>query len=132
VEAGVTTLLSWSLPPVAESVSAVRHRLSAHLGALPQDVIDDAVLATSEVVTNAILHGEGPVAVTVGHEGGVVRVEVTDAGASVPLPRQGHDDEDDGGRGLWIVDCLATRWGVLPRGPGPGKTVWFELGEAAD
>jgi serine/threonine-protein kinase RsbW len=92
-----------------------------------QDQADDAVLATSELVTNAIVHGEGAVTVHVWYGSTVLRVEVTDQGEATPVARHDHHDAADSGRGLMIVDMLATSWGVLPRAGGPGKTVWFEL-----
>ena len=117
----------WVLPPKRASASLARQRLSALMATHPQEETDDAVLATSELVTNAIVHGEGVVTVHVWHGSTVVRVEVTDQGEATPVPRYGHHDAADSGRGLMIVDMLATRWGVLPSAGGPGKTVWFEL-----
>ncbi len=69
---------------------------------------------TSEVVTNALLHGSGPVTFGVDCGSVRVRVEVGDDNALRPeVPDQ--DDEDDhaeGGRGMLIADALATEWGV--------------------
>jgi hypothetical protein len=53
------------------------------------------------------------------------RVEVTDASADSPSPRDAAADEDSG-RGLALVENLARRWGVRAA-PGGGKTVWFEV-----
>jgi serine/threonine-protein kinase RsbW len=130
-EADLTPSLSWSLPPRADSVGAVRRLLRTLLVTLPDAKLDDVVLAASEVVTNAVLHGDGMVTFAVSGQPGVVRVEVTDDGGAVPRPRSDRTEGDEGGRGLLIVDAVATRWGVSPRRPGPGKTVWFEMGESA-
>jgi anti-sigma regulatory factor (Ser/Thr protein kinase) len=124
----MTTSLSLSVPPEARSVGVVRRRLKAHLTTLARTDLDDAVLAVSELITNAVLHGDGPVEVRVSHRPGVLRVEVTDDGGAVPLPRHASPG-DERGRGLHIVDAVTSRWGVAPKRPGPGKTVWFEIRE---
>ncbi len=54
-----------------------------------------------------------------------LRVEVYDAGAHTAPQRRAHDLEALGGRGLELVDALASRWSTL-RGP-DGRVVWFEL-----
>src|SRR5688572_17879620 len=63
--------LQWTLPPGPEAVSAVRHRLHALLVDLPHVQLDDVLLVASEVVTNAVLHGDGPVAIRVSMRGRV-------------------------------------------------------------
>lgn len=53
-----------------------------------------------------------------------VRIEVSDArGERLPEGRDTGSVED-GGRGLLLVDALATEWGTAPRPGAPGKTVW--------
>jgi serine/threonine-protein kinase RsbW len=96
---------------------------------LPTSRLDDVQLAASEVVTNAVLHGDGPVVCRVWLGVNVVRMEVADDGEEVPRLRGDLVDDGEGGRGLRIVDALASRWGVTPKRPGPGKTVWFESGQ---
>jgi hypothetical protein len=54
-----------------------------------------------------------------------VRVEVDDGSGDLPELRHPASDEVHG-RGILLVESLATRWGVLPRAA--GKTVWFEVG----
>jgi anti-sigma regulatory factor (Ser/Thr protein kinase) len=122
--------VQWTLPAGPEAVGTVRHRLHALLGGQPHVSLDDVVLAASEVVTNAVLHGEGPVDVQISMRGPVLRVEVTDDGEPVPVHGPELDEDAESGRGLFIVDVLASRWGVVPTSPGPGKTVWFEMGQA--
>jgi anti-sigma regulatory factor (Ser/Thr protein kinase) len=82
------------------------------------------VLTASEVVANAVLHGAGPITVWVWPGSRGLRVEVTDNGGGTP---QLIDPREEGGRGLFIVDQIADRWGVNPSDQGPGKTVWFEI-----
>jgi anti-sigma regulatory factor (Ser/Thr protein kinase) len=88
-------------------------------------VVDTVELLTSEVVTNAIVHGRsGPqLAVTV--DDGVVRVAVQDMSPELPVRRLGHVD-DVSGRGVVIVEKLASAWGV-ERDRNGSKQVWFEV-----
>ena len=85
---------------------------------------DGAAVMTSELVTNALLHGTGPITLGVDCGPAQVRVEVGDADPRRPaLPAA--DDASESGRGLLIVDALARSWGVDDASP--GKTVWFEI-----
>jgi anti-sigma regulatory factor (Ser/Thr protein kinase) len=88
--------------------------------------IDPAILAllVSEVVANAVEHGSPPIAVSVDWDGARLRVEVHDCAPAMPVRRQ-PDHDDDGGRGIWLVDRNASAWGV-EQADG-GKSVWFEL-----
>ena len=91
---------------------------------------DLAALIVSELVTNAICHGEGPARVGVSHAGGDLRVEVHDFGERRPVRRRpGADDE--AGRGLALVDGLVElqggRRGICEDGSGPGKTVYVVI-----
>jgi anti-sigma regulatory factor (Ser/Thr protein kinase) len=88
------------------------------------ECLDAAVLMTSEVVTNALRHGQGDVRLAVGADHALVRVEVGDDAPTRPVPRSADTDAESG-RGLLIVDALASDWGVLQAAP--GKTVWFEV-----
>jgi serine/threonine-protein kinase RsbW len=109
-------------------VGIVRHRLHRLLVDLPHVQLDDVLLAASEVLTNAVLHGDGLVAMRVSMQGPVLRVEVSDDGDSVPAYDVDCAEDAESGRGLFIVNVLAHRWGVAPNDPAPGKTVWFEMG----
>ncbi|MDX6284499.1 MAG: hypothetical protein QOH03_5570 [Kribbellaceae bacterium] len=86
--------------------------------------LDTAVLLTSEVVTNAVLHAGTPAHLTVWVDPTLIRVQVSDESVEVPSPVEA-DEEATGGRGLAMVALLANRWGVETRAT--GKTVWFEL-----
>ena len=92
---------------------------------VPDVVVDTVELLTSEVVTNAIVHGQsGPLlAVTVG--GSVVRVAVHDRSPAMPVRRLAHLD-DVSGRGVVIVEEMASAWGVEQQQNGT-KRVWFEV-----
>lgn len=85
---------------------------------------DSAAVMTSEVVTNALLHGAGEITFDFLPERLLVRVEVGDDDARRPRARQ-VDEDAEGGRGMQIVEALSSAWGVLDHPP--GKIVWFEL-----
>jgi DNA-binding NarL/FixJ family response regulator len=89
------------------------------------DLTDTVTLLVSELVTNAVLHAGSDVEVLVRLTSTAARIEVTDASADSPAPRDAAQDEDSG-RGLALVGSLARRWGVRPAAGG-GKTVWFEV-----
>lgn len=92
------------------------------------DLVASAQLATSELVTNAILHARTPVTVAVSDDSGEVLIEVADASTG-RLSQVDTTASSDGelttvGNGLHIIGALARRWGVRERGA-EGKTVWF-------
>jgi anti-sigma regulatory factor (Ser/Thr protein kinase) len=87
-------------------------------------VLEAAVLLTSELVTNAILHAQSPVRVIVSSGLGSVTIGISDDSEQLPSRQAGGDDLG-GGRGLQIVEALASRWGTSRNED--GKTVWFEL-----
>ncbi|MDX3751154.1 ATP-binding protein [Streptomyces sp. AK08-02] len=88
------------------------------------DLVDVAELLVSELVTNAVLHAASPFRLTLSASHGVLRCEVTDTGRGTPQVLCAGTGES--GRGMFLVDALARRWGCHQ--DGPGKTVWFELG----
>ncbi len=95
---------------------------------LDDDVADTAVLLTSEVVTNALLHTRsGDVAVRAERTPRGLRVAVSDDDHGLPKRRlQAHGALDTTGRGVVLLDLLSADWGV-DQHPGDGKTVWFEV-----
>lgn len=116
----------WSIQAGVEGVAAARRRAAeifseAELG---QDERQVLVLLVSELVTNAVVHGRPPVTMSVDVDRGRTRIEVTDAVDSVPHMRTA-DRGADGGRGLALVERLATRWGTSIGDD--GKVVWLEL-----
>jgi anti-sigma regulatory factor (Ser/Thr protein kinase) len=119
------------LPSEPSSVRTVRGRLAEVLQGAPECTVDDVLLAASEVITNAVVHGEGPMAVRVWPNADVVRLEVTDNGRAHPCANLDPTQDEENGRGLLIVDVLTSRWGVAPADPGPGKTLWFEIDQRA-
>ncbi|MFC5219879.1 ATP-binding SpoIIE family protein phosphatase [Streptomyces coerulescens] len=91
------------------------------------ELSDEAVLLASEVVTNALVHGDSDVDVRLRRYPSHVRVEVRDSTPqpAVPVTIPRDEDRAEGGRGLLIVEALAKAWGNSPSGR--GKTVWFEM-----
>jgi anti-sigma regulatory factor (Ser/Thr protein kinase) len=115
------------LPPALASAASARHLVRDALiqaGVDSWATVDTATLLISELVTNAVVHAHTPVEVHIAVRGPVVRIEAHD-GSTTP-PRLPHvDASSTSGRGLAMVDELATSWGSVV-GP-DGKTVWFEL-----
>lgn len=87
---------------------------------------ETALLLVSEIVTNAVVHGSGRPLLDIAVRPDVLRVTVTDDAADLPQVQRDTSVLSDGGRGLQLVEALATRWGTDSRAP-TGKSVWFEL-----
>jgi anti-sigma regulatory factor (Ser/Thr protein kinase) len=122
---------SIALQPTAHSLRAARGFADQLVADHDVRFRETVVLLVSELVSNAVQHG-GPhgrdarVGLMVDeHEAGV-RVEVTDAGGGDPRPGDGAIDRPSG-RGLLLVEALASRWGC--KRMAVGKTVWFELAD---
>ncbi|MBV2355518.1 SpoIIE family protein phosphatase [Streptomyces sp. J2-1] len=104
---------------VARARRLVRDRLREW--GLPQ-AVETAELLVSEVVTNAVRHGSGPVGLRVVRTDALL-FEVTDGEPALPDMREPRPD-DEAGRGLRVVSRLAREWGATTSGH--RKTVWFE------
>ena len=122
--------LSLRLGRSPESAEIARGAVRAALGrSVSLQFVDAAVLCTSELVTNALVHTENGCELQVSFDaprGGVLRVEVSDSSRDEPHVDSAHDARRVGGRGLQIVEETSTRWGT--RHVAGGKVVWFELG----
>ena len=117
---------AFELPPAVDSIARARaivRSLDPDLG-LREDVVGDAELLVSEVVTNAIRHGGPLIRLNVTVDGRGLEVRVYDGARTMPVPR--HPDVDvPNGRGLQIVESVATSWGIVMEAT--GKTVWFRI-----
>lgn len=91
------------------------------------ETVELARLLLSEMVTNAVTHGVNggsPTGVAIWVAPAYIQMEVEDGGPGFePRPRLPEADQT-GGRGLWLVDRLASAWGVSI---GPGTTVWCRV-----
>ncbi|QTI87254.1 ATP-binding SpoIIE family protein phosphatase [Streptomyces sp. AgN23] len=115
-----------------QRVGYIRDTLRNLLRAWDLDTVaDDLELLTSEVVTNALIHAHSEVDVRFREYPDRLRVEVRDSDPHPPIPvvfvgpDEPGNQEAESGRGLLIVDALASAWGSSPTGR--GKTTWFEL-----
>jgi anti-sigma regulatory factor (Ser/Thr protein kinase) len=136
MNAELAVLGSLTLPGQPEHVATARAFVARTLG---DECLhsETAVLLTSELVTNSILHSRsgregGTVTVTVITIPGGVRAEVIDdGGATVPVLRADHQDGHGGlpesGRGLQLVQMLSARWNYWQ--DEAGTVTWFELTE---
>jgi serine/threonine-protein kinase RsbW len=110
----------------------LRDALGARLG---ETDLATVTLLTSELVTNAVIHPTqdtgGTTALRITAYPDRVRVEVTDPGPGFDVANLPARPRDYGGRGLLVVEGLASRWGTTRGGSEPGFTVWFELDMAA-
>ncbi|MFE5814999.1 SpoIIE family protein phosphatase [Streptomyces sp. NPDC056479] len=127
----ITARAAASFDPVGRSVASARSFVRDTLqGWGFADIIDDAVVLTSELVTNAVVHaGTSADVLCLRSEEGV-RIEVADRYPEREIPLQGSpvnmgSPDREGGRGLQLCAALAGRWGVeyTPT----HKQVWFQL-----
>jgi anti-sigma regulatory factor (Ser/Thr protein kinase) len=110
------------MPLPAETESPGRAR------AAEDDVLDDITLIVSELVSNAVQHGEPDILLRMRMDPLAVDISVLDHGTGGPPEKVAAPSTSaTSGRGLSIVDRLASDWGVVPLEGGAGKTVWARL-----
>ncbi|GGW46755.1 ATP-binding protein [Streptomyces griseoloalbus] len=118
----------WAAPAsVRTAREGVRELLTAR--GVGDEVCDNAVIVTSELVTNALTHSAGDRIVCRVHvTAHRIRIEVEDQARGRELPllrRPGPDDQN--GRGLLLVDALSSDWAVSRTQGRPGRVVWAQL-----
>ncbi|MCW2496470.1 ATP-binding protein [Jatrophihabitans sp.] len=102
--------------------------IAEQIGDVPAQLLDDALLIASELVTNAVRYGRPEVVLGLLPLDDGIRIEVSDSGETMPRMSAEPPSQDRlGGRGLVIVASTAADWGVAPHDPPPGKTVWVQL-----
>jgi anti-sigma regulatory factor (Ser/Thr protein kinase) len=116
--------LHLKLPHDASAASTARRaaerRFAASLSARRRG---EVALVVSELVNNAVIHGEGDIVVKLQLDGEVLRGEVIDDGGGFEHAVRTRGPRDISGRGLLIVEALTSRWGIHE-----GTThVWFEM-----
>ena len=118
----------WTFPALPVHARQARKWLAAWLdseGPGKDEQVDGALVAFSELVTNAVLHAAGPVTVHTRLAGRRLLCEVTDRCAE--LPRLLEPSETDGShRGLSLIERLTAFWWVRAA-PGGGKTIGFAV-----
>jgi anti-sigma regulatory factor (Ser/Thr protein kinase) len=113
------------LPSTEDSSGVARRFLREELGTMDADGAGAiAELLISELVSNVVRHVGSPMTVRVSRSGSAMRVEVDDESHDAPVVIH-PGDAVQSGRGLLLVDALATDWGSFERET--GKTVWFVL-----
>ena len=99
---------------------AIRERFADGLGC---ERTDELSLVVTELVSNAVVHGQGAIKLAVRVDGDRVQGEVIDEGGGFEHEPRAAGPRASAGRGLLIVNRLTTRWGVHE-----GTThVWFEM-----
>ncbi|KMS67067.1 hypothetical protein ACH49_28830 [Streptomyces leeuwenhoekii] len=127
----ITARAAASFEPVGRSVASARSFVRDTLqGWGFADIVDDAVVLTSELVTNAVVHAGTSADVVCLRTGEGVRIEVADRYPEREVPLQEaavtmSSPDREGGRGLQLCAALAGRWGV-EYSP-THKNVWFQL-----
>ncbi|MFF4394105.1 SpoIIE family protein phosphatase [Streptomyces sp. NPDC001480] len=120
---GADRVAEWQVPSEPAAVSEVRGAVTARLA---EWGLDDLAFTTelilSELVTNAIRYGRGPIGVRLLHDRALI-CEVSDSSTTSPHLRYAATT-DEGGRGLFLVAQLAERWGT--RYTPSGKIIWAE------
>ncbi len=109
------------------SVSQARRFVRAQLSrwSISSQVIGDALVVASELVTNALRHGLPPRRLELELSAGRLYIAVRDTGPGRPQPRPAAS-AGESGRGLALVEALGSDWGTDAR-PAAGKRVWCEL-----
>lgn len=129
VMAGAGVVGSLIIPGLPEHVREARSFIAKALGELHPN-LDNAVLLTSELVTNAVMHSHsrcygGTITVLIMEAAGDVRIEVTDEGSDLSTPIVRGDVYASDGHGLFLVQTISDQWGYIR--DDTGTTVWFLL-----
>jgi anti-sigma regulatory factor (Ser/Thr protein kinase) len=131
VRAAGTVLLPWA----PASVAVARQRLAADLSAagIFEAAVGDVILVVSELLSNAIRHARplpgASVQVAWALADEAIELAVSDGGAATTPARTHASVSALGGRGLDIVEYVASRWGI--RSDDSGQTVWAVLAAPA-
>ncbi|ARF59265.1 protein phosphatase [Streptomyces gilvosporeus] len=116
-------IATWDLPADPALVSGIRAAVTRQLSAWGLDEVAFATeLLLSELVTNAIRYGTGPIQVRLLYDR-TLTCEVSDASSTAPHLRRAATT-DEGGRGLFLVAQLTQAWGT--RYTTQGKVIWAE------
>jgi len=129
VEHAIATSRSATMLVPAEPTgpSRVRQWMTTRLRdwSVPEPVIGAAILCTSELTTNALLHAGTPAQVHIDLNAERLLVSVADTGTRGSVARARTDALSSRGRGLGLIEQLSDTWGTDPTVR--GSTVWFEM-----
>ena len=116
------------LDSTVAAVGRARRIVREYAAGMPVELVADAELLTSELVTNAVRHGRPGVRLEMARERSSLWVSVHDQGGDLPVLKSTRPDRTAvSGRGLRIVETLASSWGVVARPGQLGKAVWFRI-----
>lgn len=119
----------WVLPTDLTAAFSARRHVEGACEGMSADTVDTARLLVTELVSNAVLHAEGAVVLTIANDHEGIRVEVHDQSPRMPVILEGQPPLEHG-NGLRLVAALATSWGADTAGDiHPGKLVWFTLAQ---
>ncbi|MGW6852066.1 PAS domain S-box protein [Streptomyces virginiae] len=118
-----TVVLDADPSSVGEGRRFLRSTLTAW-GKDDEQLRETACLLVSELLSNAVRHGRGPLRLRLRQAGRELGVEVCDGSPVLPQARFAAPDAESG-RGLLLVDSMASSWGTLPTAE--SKAVWFAL-----
>ncbi|BCJ55609.1 hypothetical protein Asp14428_70840 [Actinoplanes sp. NBRC 14428] len=115
------------VPAEPTGPSRVRQWMTTRLRewAVPEPVIGAAILCTSELTTNALLHAGTPAQVHIDLSAERLLVSVADTGTRGSVTRARTETLSSRGRGLGLIEELSDTWGTDPTVR--GSTVWFEM-----
>ncbi|WP_242433084.1 ATP-binding protein, partial [Streptomyces sp. Root264] len=114
----------WRVPEAARHARRFTRRSLRGWG-VADTAMDAALLVVSELVTNALVHTDGPVRLDFTLIDRRLRVAVTDASPRTPFQPTDPGWEATGGRGILLVEAVSDSWGTVP--VSGGKQVWSEL-----
>jgi anti-sigma regulatory factor (Ser/Thr protein kinase) len=121
----------FGIPPTPASVGVARRNVRELLSEWGTDpeTCDNALLVTSELVTNALTHTASEwIVCRLRTAGERLHIEVEDQNRGLTLPAQRRPGPDEqGGRGLMLVGMLSSDWGVRDTADGAGRIVWAVL-----
>lgn len=121
---------AWHLEGFTPAIARDAVKQTLHDWGIPAETVEDAILITSEIATNAIKHvrrewrSAAFVYAHLGIFGATLRIGIADPDPQPPRLIQAEFD-DEQHRGLTIVDALAREWGSQPVAGNLGKIVWW-------
>ena|ERR1700744_3852589 len=110
----------------AVAPAQARSFVASKLLGLTADDLATILLATSELATNAVEHTGGDFDLRVLRDDHSVRIEVADLSPHAPVLKP-NSTHRTGGRGMLIIQRVASAWGVADSASGQGKIVWCSI-----